>query len=91
MIDFYELTDAEFIYCLLLNELDDWNPEAFCERLLIEKYPEIQSRRFFTNNQRILAAQDLTIEQVSALQEKLSKSCSEGRWNFVRALCFLAA
>ncbi|NJL78621.1 MAG: hypothetical protein HC836_44745 [Richelia sp. RM2_1_2] len=88
MIRFLDLTDAEFIYCWLVSRLDDWHHECFCNWLLIEKYDEVQAQ-WHCDNERIKKAQYLTINQVTKLQERLSKASSDSKWDFTRALNYL--
>ena len=81
-----EFTHAEFLYCILVMEIDDFHEVYLCERALIARYDEIHEDLPAQVNAPWDSAIDLTLEQVTDLQERLSTlSDDERRW-FLEAI-----
>ncbi len=81
-----DFTHAEFLYCILVMEIDDFHEVYLCERALIARYDEIHEDLPAQVNAPWDSAIDLTLEQVTDLQERLSTlSDDERRW-FLEAI-----
>ena len=80
-----DFTRAEFLYCFLVLELDDWTDNYFCTRALVEKFSEVHELRN-TDEFPWDSAYGLSIEEVTNLQERLSSLSSDDRYYFTRAI-----
>ncbi len=77
-----DFTHANLLYCVLVSSLEDWNDTYFCERALIEKYDEVyRCSEDESESSPWLAAYNLSIEEVTDLQERL-RSLDSDEWYF---------
>ena len=80
-----EFSHAEFLYCVLVMQIDDFHEDYLCERALVERFEELHED--ITDPPAPWdTAMALTLEQVTDLQERLKTLSSDDRRFFLQAI-----
>ncbi len=87
-----DLSEAQLYYCMLVITLDDWTDYAYCTRLLIEKYNEVQDIWGDSKNPKLQAAANIAEQELQHLQDVVSRLETDDEKHFFRqGMNFLAA
>lgn len=80
-----EFSQLHLIYCCHVAWLDDWHYQYFCDEALVKQRSRVLETWGDDDNIYGEAAR-LDIEEIQALQEKLSSLWDEHKWYFRQAI-----